>query len=163
MYLDLSSWCCSVSLSVAQNSIDKAVYNGYCLDWLISWLEQRRLALCSIPLSAGWCSGEHRAPSGCHTDHKNMGRAEIQLWGKEIVSAGSQCDLGHRLHSFVCLWSQWNCAMEEISFPADIFVWKKCGGLNILGKASHPRRVCLPNLLKRSLPLTFLFILAHKY
>lgn len=45
-----------------------------------------------------------------------------------------------------------------------IFLYeKKCGCLNILGKVSHPRRVCLPNLLKCSLPLRFLFILAHKY
>lgn len=50
-----------------------------------------------------------------------------------------------------------------------IFSWvsygekkKKYGYLNNLGKVSHPLKVCLPNLLKCSLPLTFLFILAHK-
>ena len=72
--------------------------------------------------------------------------------------------LGQRLRSSVCLGSQQNCALEKIFFSGGFPMEKKgCGYLNNVGKVSHPREVCLPSRLERSLPLTFVFVLAQKH
>lgn len=92
-----------------------------------------------------------------------MGGPEISLWGKETVSAGSQMWSWAQAASLCLLVITVELCHARDFISSWYFGMKNVWVFEHSRKVSHPRRVCLPNLLKPSLPLTFLFILAHEY